>query len=98
MWAWWVGVGLGGRGRGGVEAVGQDGFDAAVAAGADVQRALAGGFHAGGRVASGQAQDSEARPVAQLGMRPVGHDRFDELGGGRSGAGCPGDQPFGVSG
>src|SRR5947209_467556 len=31
-------------------------------------------------------------------MRPVRHDRFDELGGGRSGAGCPGDQPFGVPG
>ena len=76
------GLGLGGFGLL-VEAVAQDGLDAAVAMGAEDERAPAGGFQAFFAVALAQAQDPEAGAVALLGMLAFAQHRRDQRAGGR---------------
>src|SRR6516225_1754609 len=58
----------------------QDGGDRGVGAGAERQRAGAGGVDAPGAVALDQAQDADAGAEALLGMRPRAQDHVDPHG------------------
>ncbi|MGG5890809.1 hypothetical protein ACLF3G_27335 [Falsiroseomonas sp. HC035] len=58
--------------------------DRAIAAGADIETALAGRLHPASAAAAHQAEDAEAGPEALLGVGLGGHDRLDH--GGRFGA------------
>src|SRR6266851_5094711 len=78
-----------------IEAVVQDGHDALVGAGAEVERAGAGPLEARGRVALLQAHEAEAGAVALLGVRALLHDRLHEGGGGWPDGRAPGDEPRG---
>ena len=64
-----------------VEAVLEHGVDVAVGAGADGNRAGAGGLQPILAVARAEPQQTEARAVALLGMRTIREDRLDEGGG-----------------
>ena len=81
-----------------VEAVLQDGVDAAVRGAANLQRALAGGQHALALVALAQVHQPQARAVAMLGMRTRAQDRLHQLGHRRSDGRAPrhqlGGRPF----
>ena len=70
-------AGFGRLGRGLVESVTEDRFDAAVAAAVDGQRPCGGRFQAGVAVALGQALEPDAGAVGLLGM-PPGEDGGDE--------------------
>ena len=74
-------VGATPRGARLIEAVLEDGVDVAVGAGRDTARPGAGRFQPARAVAFGQAQDTQTRAIALLGMRPVGEDGLDERGG-----------------
>src|SRR5215471_21233309 len=67
-----------------VERVLQDRFHALVAAGVALQGKLGSGFHARGRVAFGEPDDTQARAIAHLRMRFVRQHALDESGGVRS--------------
>ena len=59
-------------------------FDAAIGTGIHGHGALAGSFEAFMRVAIPEAQDSEARAIAKLGMFPGFHDPFHQCCRGRA--------------
>ena len=84
-----IGVGHGGTGffcrqRLGIEAVRQDRFDAAVAAGIDREGAFAGGLQARLTEAFTQTQNAEAGAVALFRMPPCEENGFNQLRRGRS--------------
>src|SRR5205085_5303309 len=88
-------------GVGAIEPVLQDRLDRAVACGADVVAASAGGFDAGRAVAAREPQDAESGTEALLGMRLGRHDCFDERDGGGADLARfshhPGRRPFSVA-
>ncbi len=71
-----VGHGLGAAGP--VEAAAQDGLHRAVAAGADIQAALAGRLQPFRPVAAHEPQDPQAGPEPLLRVRPGGQDPLDQ--------------------
>ena len=58
----------------------QDGFDADVGAGAEVQRPFTSGLQSFGAGGFAQPHDAEAGAEALFGMGPAGEDLFDDLG------------------
>ena len=82
-------------GGGGVEAVPEDRFDAAVAVTADGERPCGGRFHAGVAVASGQPQEPEAGAAGLLGMTAGVEDGGDQGGGLRPDLLGPADETLG---
>jgi len=79
----------------GIEAVGQDRLDAAVAQRVDRQGPLASSFQAGRAIALAQSQDAQAGSVALLGVAAAPQDGGDQPRRGGAGLFRPPGQAFG---